>query len=262
MLVLVAIYALLFFGLAVLIWAGTAFIQGYLYETPLTADIFWRAPAAGLAVTLFIALWGWMDARAPGTVAGMFQFRFRDENGDKPFPEFWAEKGGKETHYKMRRIPQGARTVREYVSDDGKRWPQQPRPDALLVQEKPGEPKARFEAKPGGEPGVTQYVDSRGRVLKDDDPGVYSLFRWGLVFKILFLYGGLLVVWFLSLWLLARFQWSHALGLAVVLWLVTLILLVPLLLEQVENRTKPPAPTTAWRAPGSPGHKMCMMSPS
>ena len=43
-----------------------------------------------------------------------------------------------------------------------------------------------------------------GRVLKDDDPGVYSLFRWGLVFKILFLYGGLLVVWFLSLWLLCR----------------------------------------------------------
>ena len=184
----------------------------------------------------------------------MFQFRFRDENLEKPFTEFWAEKGGKETHYKMRRIPQGARTLREYVADDGKRWPQQPRPDAILVQEKPDEPKARFEAKPGSDPASPMYVDGRGRVLTVDDPGVYSLFRWGLVFKIIFLYGGLLVVWFLSLWLLSRFQWTHALGLAMVLWLVTIILLMPLILEQVEKRTTPPAPTTAYR--------MCMISPS
>jgi hypothetical protein len=37
-----------------------------------------------------------------------------------------------------------------------------------------------------------------------------------------------LIVWFLCLWLLLRFQWGHALGLACVAWLVLTFFLPPL----------------------------------
>ena len=45
------------------------------------------------------------------------------------------------------------------------------------------------------------------------------------------------LTWFACLWLLLRFQWPHALGLAVVLWLACTLLLWPVLQAQVRRTT-------------------------
>src|SRR5262249_30731442 len=57
--VLLLIYLLVFVALAALLWAGTAWFQGYIYNEP-AEDLYWRAPAAAGAVTLFLAFWGFL----------------------------------------------------------------------------------------------------------------------------------------------------------------------------------------------------------
>jgi hypothetical protein len=52
-----------------------------------------------------------------------------------------------------------------------------------------------------------------------------------------------LVLWWLVIWLLLRFQWSHALGFAFICWLAFTLALVPFLLSRsrtaAEKRSKP-----------------------
>src|SRR5437016_14176846 len=55
-------------------------------------------------------------------------------------------------------------------------------------------------------------------------------FRWGRWFANLFFNFGHLVVWFLGLWVILRFQWAHALGFAVVMWLIVTLIFLPMLL--------------------------------
>jgi hypothetical protein len=42
------------------------------------------------------------------------------------------------------------------------------------------------------------------------------------------------LAWFLCLWLLLRYQWAHALGLAVIFWLVKELVVMPALLDRAE----------------------------
>jgi hypothetical protein len=51
---LILTLGLILLSLIVFFWVGSLFIQGYFYEGP-TADLYWRAPAAAAAVTLFLA---------------------------------------------------------------------------------------------------------------------------------------------------------------------------------------------------------------
>jgi hypothetical protein len=63
---------------------------------------------------------------------------------------------------------------------------------------------------------------------------------------------GFLAVWFLCLWLLLRFQWSHALGLAVVFWLVMVLIIMPMILKPAESVRKerlPPKTTPTATSP-------------
>ena len=69
MLGLIVVYVLAGLALAVLLWAGTLWFQGYIYSEP-AGHLYWRAPAAGIALTLFLAVWGWVAYRAPGRACG------------------------------------------------------------------------------------------------------------------------------------------------------------------------------------------------
>ena len=55
-------------------------------------------------------------------------------------------------------------------------------------------------------------------------------FSLGTLLMNVILHFGFFLAWWLSLWLLMRFQWSHALGLGFVLWLVFTLSIMPLLL--------------------------------
>jgi hypothetical protein len=79
--------------------------------------------------------------------------------------------------------------------------------------------------------------------------GRVSTFYAGRLILNLFLNFLHLLIWFIALWLLLRFQWPHALGLAIVLWAVMLLFIVPQVLKLAEdtarrNETTPP-PATA-----------------
>ena len=239
------ILALVCFGLIGLLWAGTVWFQGYIYESVTASDLYWRVPAASVVLTLFLGLWCFIAYRnPPESVPGMFQFQFSQTNLDKPFDKFLVEKADHtETQFNKRTILKGSISEREYRDAVMDKWPLQPKPEAIIIFE--DKQRVRFEARhsPGSK---SIYVDERGRVISEEDPGVYSLFSGKLLLLNLGLYLGLLVVWFACLWLLLRFQWSHAFGIALLFWLMSVLILVTMLVGHVQGKGVPePAAATA-----------------
>ena len=47
-----------------------------------------------------------------------------------------------------------------------------------------------------------------------------------------------LIVWFAALWLILRFQWGHAFGLALALWLVVTFAIMPMLFKRAEDTAR------------------------
>ena len=75
------------------------------------------------------------------------------------------------------------------------------------------------------------------RYMEETYPGQVTTYHSGWLVVELLLHLGLLIVWFLCMWLLLRFQWSHAVGLAVVAWLISIFVL-PMILTPAENVRK------------------------
>ena len=236
MLVILGLLAVVLVTLAVVLWAGTTWMQGYFYENA-TADLIWRAPAAAAGVTLFLGLWCYLDYRTPGQYPGQFYFTTSEE---KRYDKFWSAKDGKETLFKKRTNTRGQI---EYYDETNPKAPWSTS-EAIVVEED-GE-RVRFEPerdangnykRESGQP--LHYLDSRGRAMTEEQPGVVTVSRKGALFGNLLLNAAHLVVWFVCVWLLLRFQWSHALGLGIVLWVATTLFVLPPLLGQVAELPAP-----------------------
>jgi hypothetical protein len=253
-------FLLIFVGLTVLFWWGTLFLQNYLYNEPVS-EMFWRAPVAALVLTLFLGFWVRLDYRSPGHYNALFEFSTPLE--EERFKQFWSVKNGKEILFKQAKNRQGRIVYRDAAQKEWSRSDTEGIVKAIIVEEN-GE-KVRFEAQltPDGKfkPGPVQYVEGggRSRVMSEDDIGHLSRPRRGLLFLNLLLNGLHLGVWFLCLWLLLRFQWSHALGLAFVFWLA-LTFFLPTLFNKAEDTARQRAAPTI--AVSQVEARMCMMSPS
>jgi hypothetical protein len=237
-------------GVAVLLAAGTVVIQGYLYSEP--ADgLEWRAPAAGAAVGLFFGVWCLLEARAPGRYDTLFNFSDRDVTRvDQFWSERTGERGKEEVPYRRGYSDRG-RVI--YVDPEGRPWRRSDNGlmTAIIIEE--GGQRRRFEAEmnPDGtfhvepnRPLRYDEVGGRGRVMTADAPGEFVTTRYGLLVGNLLLNLAHFLVWFACFWLLLRFQWSHAFGLAVVFWLAFALLVWPVLQAQVRKATAAaPAPT-------------------
>jgi hypothetical protein len=238
---LILIFALVWVCLAVLLLVGTAWLQGYLYTEPV-AGLFWRAPAAASVIVLVTAFWCFLDSRDPPGRFRTYDFRAQDVT---EFKEIWGVKDGRRTHYKVEKDAAG----RDEFRDDNHR-PLPSRLDGIIVKENGEEVKFEPERDAQGKfkntPGESlHYVDPQGRVMTEGSIGQIAIFRLGRLLANLVLNFGLLLVWFGCLWLLLRFQWSHALGFAVVIWLVMLLLVMPPLLDRVEGlAVQPGVPST------------------
>jgi hypothetical protein len=227
----ILIYVLVWLVLMVFFAVGTAWFQGYIYSEPVS-DLYWRAPAAGTAVTLVLALWGWLDYRTGGGYRTWFDFSPYDV---KVYNELWAIRAGQKTAYKLERNSAG-RT--EYHDDTKRLLPS--RPDAILVVEDGEEirfeperdAQGKFKTAQGS---YLQYIDPRGRAMSENLIGEVSTLRGGLLFGYILINVLHLVTWFGCLWLLLQYQWSHALGLAVIFWLVTSLLVMQGILKNVEE---------------------------
>jgi hypothetical protein len=242
--VLSAILILLVLGVAliVLLWVGTAVIQGYLYtESP--PDLYWRAPAAGLAIALFVAIWWLLAVKNPGKLGALHQFgaatqdeRFSDlvwVRKDPADDQRWIEV--KTFHYDQPK--------RKYFdTSSGRPWSRSSSDGVvewIRAERKEGdEPVSvlfKADLKSDGtlkDPATFIEQGGKGRVMTENDLGKVSTSRTGLVFANLFLNGAFLGLWFVCLWLLLRFQWLHALGLALAMWAALVLTIVPLLLSK------------------------------
>ena len=239
-----AILILLVLGVAliVVLWVGTAVLQNYLYtESP--PDLYWRAPAAGLALALFVAFWWLLATWNPGKLGALHQFGAATQ--DERFPDLiWVRKDPaddqrfvdvKTFHYDAAK--------RKYIdASSGRPWSRSSS-DGLVewirAERKEGDETIsvlfKADLKSDGtlkDPATYIEQGGKGRVMTEDDLGNLSTPKTGRVFVNLLLNGAFLAAWFLCLWLLLCFQWHHALGLAVALWLALILTVVPLLLAK------------------------------
>lgn len=229
--------------LTVFLAAWSLWFQAYLY-TEATPGIAWRGPAAGSAVMVVLLLWVFLDYHSVGRFRPLWEFSASDQS--KPFPQLIVPSAtGKEEVYKLR---PGTRD--EYRLDGlptGRRLPS--RPSEIIVvdgsdkyvfkpeRDENGNFKARTTTHfgtPKEEP--LRYLDEQGRVILEDSPGqLANRFRFGIFIMNLFLNFALLGVLFAAFWVILDFQWPHALGQAVVVWLVLLVFVLPPLLTSSEE---------------------------
>lgn len=222
-------------ALIVLLWVGTVFFQGYIYTEP-TREIHWQAPAAGAALALFYTLWFVLIANSseasPTNIPYDSLFRFSptvDRYKEDPKELLVERKGSTEPIKYVLKKEGNARP--SYRTASGTGWPAAG-VEAITVKTK--DDTARYQRRPStGE--YEQFVDSEGwtlRVYSEGPVGVPIKFRWGRFLGNLFLNFLHLGLWFAVLWLLLRFQWTHALGFAIVAWLVITLAILPMMLEQ------------------------------
>jgi hypothetical protein len=213
--------------LTLLLAAWTLWFQGYIYNEP-AGEMYWRAPAAGGALTLLFLIWVFLDYRALGRFHALHEINTDDE---REYKELWVPTSdGKKELYKQVAIqPRGHEYHKEGRVGSRSRLPDHP-PEIIVRED---DQYMTFRPDPKDK---DRYVDDRGRVMEAQYPGKATTHRTGLLLANLFL--NLVLhpaVWFVSFWLLLRFQWPHALGLAAVCWLATTLLILPPLLNKAEN---------------------------
>jgi hypothetical protein len=245
---LVLIVLVVFVVLSLLLAAWTLFFQGYIYSEPAEA-IYWRAPAAGAALTLFLLIWIVFDYRSVEKPT--------DEGRYRPLHELSSRESV--TYPKLTITNQDRKKVQftlqgnnQYISQGGRRMPERPlditatdKDGQEHVFKPPTDEKGNFKVEKN-QPLRYYEEGNPSRYMEEGFLGQITIFHSGWLVMGLLLNFGFLVVWFVCMWLLLRFQWSHALGLAFVAWLISLFVL-PMLLTQAEKVRKErlPPPTAA-----------------
>jgi hypothetical protein len=242
-----------------LLAAWTLWFQGYIYSEP-AGEIYWRAPAAGAALTAFVCLWVILDYRSiqdrddEGRYQPLHNFSARET---ETFEYLWAPNADGRMESYVRQGNQG----NQYVGKGGRKLPS--RPAKIMVSHDPNGEKRTFEPerdvkgnfKVEKDQPLRYYdADNKSRYMEEGYLGVLTIFHFSWLVMNLLLNFGFLAVWFLCLWLLLRFQWSHALGLAVVFWLVMVLIIMPMILKPAESVRKerlPPKTTPTALRTGS-----------
>jgi hypothetical protein len=227
-----------------LLAAWTLWFQGYIYSEPV-GQIYWRAPAAGTALTVFLLFWIFLDYRAPGRYRGLNEFNYYEEVEYEELRILTND--NKEEVYKRGKNAQGRW---EYRRGD-RTLPSRPQRIVAVLGDQTytfvpdRDAQGHFKPAPDGS---LYYRDERGLEMKEGNPGRVRIRHTSWLVINLLLNFGHLAVWFVVLWLLLRFQWSHALGLALVFWVVTMLFVLPPVLTQAETTAKE---RTAQKAAGT-----------
>mgnify|MGYP001593542327 CR=1 FL=1 len=224
-------------ALMLLLWVGSLFLQGYFYTEP-SRQLLWGAPAAGVLLTAFLAWWCYAVATSPETRPAdipyntLFTFSPRVEMVRKPVSELWAvKKNDEKVLYKLYRSPERGGDRYKDTSSAQRLWNGNGVKAIEIKHE--GETYRFVETKvSAGE--FAQFVHEKGWIMKFNESGptgIPQVFRTGRFLANLFFNFMHLALWFVGLWLLARFQWSHALGLGFCMWLLFTLAVLPMMLE-------------------------------
>jgi hypothetical protein len=236
-LLLLVVLAVLAVALTAVMWFGVLFVQSYLYTS--TPDgLFWRAPAAAVALTLFYGLWAMMNVWE-GTTTRL---------------------GGVEIPYGVAwEFSPRVAVIREPVSQFVSK--RRTSDEALYMIDKSSPRGTMYRRADGGEywsaAGV-EYVkfkhdgqeyffkpdktrDEDYVVFVDDDTGLemteYQIGTVGYTSSdrlIIYLVLNVchLLLWVACLWLLLGFQFWHAAGLGLIVWMVATVAVLPGLFER------------------------------
>jgi hypothetical protein len=228
---LILVLLLVWFVLTVFLAAWTLWFQAYIYTEP-TSGVAWRAPAAGSVIMLTVLLWVYLDYQHPERYSTLWEFSPVE---DHEYPQLIVPKrDGKEDVYERVRRDRGY----VYMRRDR---PLPTRPDKVIAVtegkqriafEPDRDAKGKFKTAEGQD---LVYRAATGETMVDGQLGSVRTFYPGRLVLNLFLNFLHLAAWFACLWALLRFQWAHAFGLAVVLWLVMLLFILPQVLKLAEN---------------------------
>jgi len=228
--------------LLVLLWAGTLFMQGYFY-TDATAQIYWQAPASAAVLTLFLFLWCFLNASSADArpealpYNTIFALNVEEPMTPKPVEKLWAvTKSGKVIPYKRVTTlsTYGGKSTDSYFVDREGSVQRYQGSGVVALEIEENKERIRFNLVPTETGANRRFVDSRGWVMieYDEPTGQPTKFHWGLLIVNLFLNFLHLGLWFVCLWLLLRFQWTHALGIGFVLWLIMTLAVLPMVLRE------------------------------
>lgn len=250
MLDLVLILFVVFLLMTAVVWIVTRVGQALLYNDPV-AGLLWRAPAVAAILTGFVGLWCLLDYRSlepTDTVLPLDTvFRFQPTQV-REVDRFWSVYSvgeGKEILYKKHDT--GRPGSYEFRDPGGAPWRKADTDGIMkaIVIEEDGR-RSRFEptlTRDGlfvSQENFPPYYEVGGRRVMEQ-MGRVSAFHRGLWLLNIFLNLLHFGLWFACLWLLLRFQWLHALGLTVVLWLVMTLVPLAMLLDQTQEAAKPKA---------------------
>jgi hypothetical protein len=239
--------------LGVVLWIGTVYLQGYWYTEP-NPNAYWQAPAAAAALTLFLLFWCVLDVNATHDQGAgfepydtLFQFSAVEDLADKPVDRIWVVRAPS----KELILYKAQRKVNGYEYRDAANKPLGlAGVEAIFLEDTTGKigekgEKIRFDLNKDADSGSSRFVSAQGWAMGENNLGQPSIFRMGRFLANLFLNFFHLALWFACLWLLLRFQWAHALGLALVLWLILTLTLLPTLMDRSGKIARPPpAPPT------------------
>lgn len=223
--------------LTVLLWVGTLFLQSYIYTEP-TPGIAWQAPAAGAALALLYALWCILIINKGGTPSNipydtLFNFSAKVDLSPKPLPRLTAVRdNGAKVEY-VRKYDKFGKPFYQDNTIAPKPWQ---RAGVKAIHVEYGGRTYYFQlVEETGRGQYREFVDKDGWVMIEFEGGpngVATAFDLGRFLINMFLNFFHVSLWFMSLWLLLRFQWSHALGLAFVMWVLMSLAVLPMLFEQ------------------------------
>ena len=237
LLILLAALTLVF---ALVLWLGSVFLQGWLYND-LANRLPVRALVGGLVLALFHVGWAAVYKADPGRFDTLTNFK--TETLDGTYDEFQSvRRVGKEEQKPVRFLRRGSSNDFE-STQTGRPWNRSDADGmvvALLVKEKGNDQATRFDANLDSRtgnfrpPDETRYEADGGRRYMDlSAPGkVYrkrSLPYLGNFFAN-FLH---LAVWVAVLWPVMRFSLGHAVGVGLALWGVTMLVVQPILFGMV-----------------------------
>lgn len=249
------VFGLVTLALFGLFWGGSLVAQGYFYQNP-AERLPLRAAIAALLVGLFITWWVAIDKKNPGKYDTFFSFAGETTREVTEFDAVrWtmdpttkglkkdAQGNPAETTVKFKKAPGGKAptfvdeaTGKKFVPSDTESM------TAALVVKVDDNP-VRFNAvlKKDERTGAMNYVSDQnerrftdektGRYIKHTQPGVMYVPSSGVVLTALALNFLLFVVWLVAFWPVLRFNFGHAIGFAMVLGLITMLVIMPLLFK-------------------------------
>ncbi|MBX9680597.1 MAG: hypothetical protein K2X38_17730 [Gemmataceae bacterium] len=218
--------------IALLMWLGGAFLQGFFYTEP-NAQLYWQAPTAGFAMGAFFALWCFVDLGSgmPPPYDALHRFSPRQDKYPNAVKELTAvKKDGSRIKYRLVREGDKLGVRNTYKDGANREWSSS---GVVAIEVPEGNAVIRYEGISDETGGYRRFVSADGWFMQEFNgpTGIPEISRTGRLLGNLLLNGFHLVAWFLSLWLLMRFQWPHALGFAVCLWGLCTLVMLPILLD-------------------------------